>query len=212
MIRVIIGAVPAALAMFVIGFIFFASGLQNIATRSLDDLPAAAVQRSLATNLQGTGTYIVPNPATSAAQTTMYGRGPIATIHYNAGGFPAMDTGALLGGLVLDFIVALLIGAALIGIDRRVPDFPSRARVVAILAVAASAFMHLGEPIYYHHDWLHFIYLFIADAAALIAAGLIIARWFLPKGVSAVYEPREANAHPHASVAEAEVRGTGEGI
>ena len=56
MIRVIIGAVPAALAMFVIGFIFHLSGLQNIATRGLDDLPAAAVQQNLAANQPGTGT------------------------------------------------------------------------------------------------------------------------------------------------------------
>lgn len=181
MIRVIIGAVPAALAMFVIGFIFFASGLQNIATRSLDDAPAAAVQQSLAANLPGTGTYTVPNPEGSSAQTVMYGKGPIATVHYNMAGYPAMDAGSLLGGLVLNFIVALLIGAALIGIDRRVPDFASRARVVAILAIAAAAYMHLGEPIYYHHDWPHFIYLFVGDAAALVAAGLIIARWFLPR-------------------------------
>jgi hypothetical protein len=185
MFRVIIGAVPAALAMFVIGFLFFASGLQNISTRSLDDAQAAAVQQTLASSLQGTGTYTIPNPEGSAAQTVMYGKGPIATVHYNMAGFPAMDATALVGGLVLSFIVALLIGAALVGIDRRVPDFASRARVVVIMAVAASAFNHLGEPLYYHHDWGHFIYLFVADSLALVAAGLIIARWFLPKGDSA---------------------------
>lgn len=196
MIRVIIGAIPAALAMFVIGFLFFASGLQNIATKSVDDARAAAVQQSLAANLPSTGTYTLPNPEGSSAQTVMYGQGPIATIHYNTGGFPAMDAGALIGGLFLDFVVALLIGAALIGIDRRVPDFGSRARVVVILAVAASAFNHLGEPIYYHHDWGHFIYLFIADSAALIAGGLIIARWFLPKGVSAGTNSATTGAAP----------------
>jgi hypothetical protein len=179
MIRVIIGAIPAAFAMFVIGFIFFASGLQTIGSRGLEDPQAAAVRQSLASNLQGTGTYFVPNPDASSAQTVMYGQGPIATIHYNSAGFAAMDTTALLGGLVLNFIVALLLGAALLGIDRRVDDFGSRARVVAIIAIAAAAFMHLGEPIYYHHDWPHFIYLFVADAAALIAAGLILSRWFL---------------------------------
>lgn len=181
MARVILGAIVAAVAMFIIGFLFFASGLQNIASGSLGDRQAAGVQQVLAANLTDTGTYVVPNPDASAAQTVMYGQGPVATIHYNSGGFPATDTSALIGGLVLDFIVALLIGLGLIGIDRRVPDFASRARLVVWFAVAASAFTHLGEPIYYHHDWGHFIYLFIADAAALAAAGLIIARWFLPR-------------------------------
>jgi hypothetical protein len=186
MLRVIIGAVPAALAMFVIGFLFFASGLQNISTRVLDDSQAAAVQQTLASTLQGSGTYVVPNPDASSAQTVMYGKGPVATVHYNSNGFASMDAGALIGGLVLNFIVALLIGAALIGIDRRVPDFASRARVVVILAVAAAALCHLKEPLFYHHSWGHLIYAFVADSLALAAAGLIIAKWFLPKGDSAV--------------------------
>jgi hypothetical protein len=188
MIRVIIGAVPAALAMFVIGFLFFATPLARLSTASLDNAQAAAVQQALASNLRETGTYSVPGVDTPE-QTNMYSRGPIATIHYNTKGFAALETSSLLGGLVFNFIIALLIGAALIGIDRRVPDFGSRARAVAILAVAAAAFTHLGEPIYYHHDWRHFIYLFVADSAALIAAGLIIARWFLPRGESAAATP-----------------------
>ena len=211
MFRVVIGAVPAALAMLLVGFIFFGSGLQNIASRRLDNLQAASVQQSLAANLHGTGTYTIPDPYKSAEQSVMYGRGPIATVHYNAGGYPATDAPTLLAGLALNFVVALLIGAALIGSDRRVADFGSRARVVGIVAVAAAAFTRLGEPIYYHHDWPHFIYLFVADAAALIAAGLIIARWFLPKGAGAGAAPAEPE-HRHASVAESELRGTDPGV
>lgn len=182
--RIVIGAAVAAVAMFVIGFLFFATPLAGIASGDLDNAQAAEVQRTLAANLPSTGTYFVPN-ADTAEQTVMYAQGPIATIHYNTEGFPALDMGAMLLGLVLNFLVALLIGAALIGIDRRVPDFGSRARTVAIIAVAASAFVHLGQPIYYHHGWSYFIYLFIADAAALAVAGLIIARWFLPRQVRA---------------------------
>ena len=40
--------------------------------------------------------------------------------------------------------------------------------------------MHLGEPLWFHHDWIHFIYLFLGDVAMMIAGGLVIARWFLP--------------------------------
>jgi hypothetical protein len=185
MIRVLIGAVPAAIAMFVIGFLFFATPLAKIGTSSLDNARAAAVQQSLAANIPATGTYAVPDVDTRE-QTNMYSRGPIATIHYNSKGYAAMEPGSLLGGLLLNFVTALLIGLALIGIDRRVPDFASRAKTVVFIALAAGLYMHLGEPIYYHHDWRHFIYLFVGDTAALIAAGLIIARWFLPKGESAV--------------------------
>ena len=181
--RVIIGSVVAAFAMFIIGFIFFATPLARLATAGLDDTQAAAVQQAMAANLPRTGTYSIPSVDTQA-QTNMYSRGPVATVHYNIRGFAATDTGSLVMGLVLNFVVALLIGAALIGIDRRIPDFASRARVAVIVAVAATAFTHLGEPIYWHHDWGHFIYLFIADGLALAAAGIIVA-WFLPKARSA---------------------------
>ena len=185
MVRIIFGSAVAAVAMFVIGFLFFGTGLSQIASAGLDDGQAAAVQQSIAANLPRTGTYFVPSPGASAAQTTMYGQGPIATVHYNTHGFAAgMDATTLVMGLVFNFVVALLIGAALIGIDRRVPDFGSRARVAVLIAISATAFTHLGEPIYYHHDWAHFIYLFIADGLMLAAAGIILA-WFLPKASAA---------------------------
>jgi len=177
--RVIIGSVVAAIAMAAIGFIFFATPLARIGFSSLDNLQAAAVQQSLAANIPGTGTYSVPRPDTPE-QTVMFGQGPIATIHYNVGGFSGFDPASLLGGLVLQFVVALLIGTALIGIDRRVPDFASRARLVVLFAIAASAFMRLSEPVYFHHDWRHFIYLFVVNSIVLSSGGLIVARWFLP--------------------------------
>lgn len=179
MVRVFIGAAVAAIAMFILGFIFFATPLAGIGAADVGNAEAAAVQQTLAANLPKTGTYFVPNPETSE-QTVMYGQGPIATIHFNTSGFSAVNPSSLIGGLLLNFLVALLIGTALIGIDRRVPDFGSRARLVVLFAIGASAYSHLGEPIYYHHDWMHFIYLFVADAVVLAAAGLIIARWFLP--------------------------------
>jgi len=179
MVRVILGAAAAALVMLFIGFIFFMTPLSRLSMANIDDAQAAAVQQALAANLPRTGTYSVPGMDTPA-QTNMFSQGPIATVHYNTAGFAADDPMMLVVGLVFNFLVALLIGAALIGIDRRVPDFGSRARVAVIIAVAASAFTHLGEPIFWHHDWGHFIYLFIADAAMLAAAGLVMA-WFLPR-------------------------------
>ena len=179
MVRVIIGAAVAAIALFIIGFIFFATPLFRLGVASLEDAQAAAVQQSLAANLPRTGTYSVPGMDTPA-QTNMFSQGPIATVHYNTGGFAAVDPTSLAMGLTFNFVIALLIGAALIGIDRRVPDFASRARVAVIIAVAASAFIHFSEPLFWHHDWGHFIYLFVANSLMLASAGLILA-WFLPR-------------------------------
>lgn len=178
--KVIVGAAAAAIAMFVVGFIFYATPLKDIHIKSLPDANAAALQQSLAANVPATGTYHVPSGDTQA-QTVMYGQGPVATVHYNSGGFPTMDSAAMIGGLVLDYIAMLLIGLALAAVGERIGDFGTRARIVILFALGASAYMHLGEPIWYHHDWGHFTYLFIGDAAALIAGGLVLARWFLPR-------------------------------
>lgn len=194
MARMVIGALLAAVAMFFIGFVFFGPlGLNHIATGSVGDAQAAAIQQSLSANLPNTGTFLVPSPESSPPQTVMYGQGPIATIHYNTAGFAAMDTQALGIGFVFDFVIALLIGIALLGINGRVPDFGSKARVAIIIAVAGAAFTHLGEPIYFHHDWPHFIYLFVADGLMLAAAGLIIA-WFLSRSRASVAAVQRAES------------------
>ena len=178
MLRVIIGAAAAAVAMFVIGFIFFGLGLQNIAMKSVEDAHAGPVQQALRANIADTGTYIIPNTR-SQDQTRMYGTGPVATIHYNVNGqVGSMSAGVAFKGLIFNFAIALAIGLALIGIDGRVRDFGSRARVAAIIAVAAAAFAHLGIPLYYPHDWAYYIYLFLADGLMLAAAGVIVA-WFI---------------------------------
>jgi len=130
--------------------------------------------------MPATGTYIVPNFQTPEG-TVLYGKGPVATVHYNSQGFAIEDMSALLSGFIHEFIVSLLIGLALLGIAGRVADFGSRARIVILFSLAASALIHLGQPIWMHHDWRYAIYVFLADAAMLIAAGLVLARWFLPR-------------------------------
>ena len=195
MIRVIWGSLVAAVAMFIIGFIFFGPlGLSNLATRSIDDAPALAIQQNLKANLPQTGTYLVPNDSKSSGQTAMYGNGPIAKIHYNSSGFVAgMDPATLGKGFVFNFAVALLIGLALIGIDGRVQDFGSRARVAAIIGIAGAAFTRLADPIYYHQDWPYALYTFIADGLMLAVAGVIVA-WFLKAPPAEAAPAAEAQA------------------
>jgi hypothetical protein len=183
MARLLIGALIAAAAMFVIGGLFYASGIQNIAFRSLDNQQAAAVQQVLAASMGAeSGTYEVPGTGT-AEQTAMYGKGPIATIHYNLHGFPAVAGGSLLAGLVLNLATALLIALGLSGFrsDRSL----DAQKLVLAFAVAAALYIQLKDPIFFHHGWWHFIYKFLADAVTLGVGGLIVARWFLPRASAA---------------------------
>src|SRR3546814_6342696 len=97
MTRFVIGCVAAAVAMFILGFILYGSPLSMLAYATASDAANASVQNALAANLPKTGTYIVPWP-NSAEGTVLYGRGPVATIHYNTGGFSLADPSAMIGG------------------------------------------------------------------------------------------------------------------
>lgn len=177
--RLVIGGVTAAIAMFLLSFLFFASPLNRLAYGVAAPEANRAIQQTLSGNLPGTGTYIVPWPS-DAAGMAAYEAGPVATIHFNAGGFPAMGAGTLTAGFIHILVAILLIGGGLYAVKDRLPLFVERARLVVLSAVGLALYARLGDPIWYHQDWRHAIYLFIADALILSAGGLILARWFLP--------------------------------
>jgi hypothetical protein len=192
MVRAIIGALLGAIAMFIIGFIFFATPLYKLAAANLDDNQAAAVQQVLAANLVHTGTYFVPEPGTRA-QAEMYSRGPVATVHYNMRGFSPADPGVLAEGFIHMLIVALLSALALYWLSRRITAFDEQIKIAGVAIIAAAVFMRLGEPIWYHHDWPWAIYNLISDSISLGAAALIILK-MLPKAGGAASLREEAGA------------------
>jgi hypothetical protein len=178
--RALVGAVAAAVAMFIIGFIFYATPLQKIAVASADNAQAAAVQQALAANLPRTGTYFIPS-ADTAEQSTMYSQGPIAMIHYNMSGFSVASPDVMIAGFIHMLVVTLLMAAGLYLLARRVTDFAEQAKLLGLGILGAMIFIRLGPPIWYHQDWPYAIYTFLADTISLGVAGLIIlkllARW-----------------------------------
>lgn len=182
MAKTLFGGLLGGLAMYLIGFLFWGTPLSLLAFNHIEEGPSTALQAALAQTLTqtGTGTYAIPNMGTAAGQ-VLYGRGPVATVHFNMMGFPAVDTGSLLQGLILALVTGLIIALALGAVGSRVTDFASRARIAVLFALAATVWTELGQPIFNHYGWTYWVYLFVSDFIALSAAGLIVARWFLPK-------------------------------
>ena len=175
MFRLAIGSFAAAVAMFIAGFLYFAGPIATMGYAKANEAQTAAVQTALAANLPQTGTYMVPDPSTQSG-TTLYGKGPVATVHYNMKGFPVDSPDGMLWGFVLYLAAAALMAAAL----SHMADFRSRALAVVCFSVAASALTILTDPIVLHQDWAYAIFGLVGSVFVLAVGGLVLARWFMP--------------------------------
>lgn len=180
--RLVLGGVLGGIAMWIVGFIFWGTPLSRIAITSTDDATSQALQRALTEHLglTGTGAYPVPWPGTPLG-TQMFGQGPTATIFYNSSGFAVMDSGALIGGLVLAIGCALLVAFA-VRLTAAGLTFAGRFKLVALVAIAVTAYSDLGQPIFNHMPVGYFVYLWLSDVASWLAAGAVIA-WMMPRPV-----------------------------
>jgi hypothetical protein len=174
MVRTILGGLLGGFALYIIGFIFWGTPLGALAFHRAPAGASANLQAAMAQalNATGTGVYVVPDPAT-AQGTVLFGKGPIATIFYNSGGYPVTDGSALIGGFVLALVVGVIIALAL---RFTAADFGSRARVAVLFALAAVLWPHVGQAVFNHAPWGYILYLALSDFVGLAAAGLIAAK------------------------------------
>ncbi|MBA3896801.1 MAG: hypothetical protein H0X36_06635 [Sphingomonadaceae bacterium] len=178
MIRILIGSILGGIVQFVIGAIFWATPLAKLAFTALGDPETADLQTAMARTLTatGSGTYFVPSPET-AAGTALMGKGPVALIFFNTSGFPPMDAGALLVGLVLSVVMLFLVGTALSLLD----SFEARLKAMLLFAAATVLYFILAMPVYnVFLPWGWWIYLAVADFLAFTAGAFVLIRWFMP--------------------------------
>jgi hypothetical protein len=163
-----VGALVAAIVMFVLGFVFF-DLLFPMALSPLAPDAAQAVQAALGSHLPASGSYAVP------LDEAAWMAGPSAMITFAAAGeVPAMAMAMILGFLHMAVCI-FVFGLALKAVGG---DFARQCKIVLLTGIAAAAFMHLGDPIWYGGGWKMSIFLFIADGVMLIAGGLVLAKWF----------------------------------
>lgn len=164
----VLGSLAAAVVMFILGFVFFGL-LFPMALSPLAPDAAAAVQASLGAHLPASGSYAVPMDEAA------WMAGPSALVNFTvAGAVPALPV-AMIEGFVHMAISALIIAMALRAVKG---DFERQSRVVLWFGLAASFFMHLGDPLWYGYGWRLPLFVFVADGLMFVAGGLVLARWF----------------------------------
>ena len=189
--RAVLGGLLGGIAMWIVGFIFWGTPLKYLALSQAGDAASATIQSTLAQQLAatGSGAYPIPWPDTPTG-TQLYGHGPVAMVLFNNSGFAVLDTSALISGLILGIVCALLLAFALARVTTGM-SFGGRLTVVGLFAVAITAYSQLGQPIFNHAPWGYFVYLWISEVAGWLAAGAVIA-WLLPKPVAAAVVSPEA--------------------
>jgi hypothetical protein len=182
MVRTFLGGIVGGVILFVVGFIFWATPLGEIAFSHANDAQSAAIQLALSQNLtvNGTGTYIIPGHQ-SAQGAVLYAQGPIATIYFNTRGYSPDDMSMLLPGLIAALIAGMLMAFGLAAVGGGVRSFASTARLVVLFSLGFCTWEYLATPIFNHFGWTYWIYSFVSESVSLILAGLVIARWFLPR-------------------------------
>jgi hypothetical protein len=178
--RTLIGGVVAGIILFIVGFIFWATPLGQLAYRTAGDQQGAAVQLAMAQNLSqtGTGAYVIPN-ATTQQGASNYTNGPIATVHFNTSGYSPDDMSMILPGFVMALVSGLLmsLGLSALGAPH---SFGERARLVIFFSVGITIWTILAQPVFNHFGWGYWVYSFVAETTGLVLAGLVVARWFVP--------------------------------
>lgn len=182
--RLVIGSVVAAVAMFILGFIFYATPLMKLGHQA--DAPVAtqlAVQEALKM-LPKSGTYFIPFSETDASIMAAHEAGPTAVVKVNMTGATQMNPMTFAFGWLHMAISAFLLGLLLMAVKDRVTDFNGRMQLLFWAALTMAVFTRLGEPIWYRSDWANAFYVGFADFVSLMVAGFILARWFMPKSAS----------------------------
>jgi hypothetical protein len=182
MLKLALGAFVAGIAMFVWGFVYWGLGIVD-GFSHVSPEGEAAITQALKANLSADGTYMLPDMKNGTMDefSTRMSAGPFTQIHYHAAGATMGDPMVMLKGFVHMLITAALLAFTLQMLAPATPSYLDRLKVMALIGFTAAFFMHLGNPIWWHHDWLNASVLFLYDFAAYVIAGAVLAYFVAPQ-------------------------------
>lgn len=179
MLKPALGALLAAIAMFMWGFVYWGSGLVDPFAHVSAEAETA-IGEALKANLTADGVYFIPDSKVGTEEEWMarMGQGPIAMMNFKSGGAPPMGM-TMAQGFAHMLVTALLL-AGLLAYVAPAGTYLERFRLVAVVGVIAAVFAHLGQPIWWHFPWSYAILGAVYDAGAYAIAGAILAYFVTP--------------------------------
>jgi hypothetical protein len=182
--RVLLGALLAAVVLFVWGAVFWMA--LPFASAVMHPLPNGdALVRTLKESLPRSGVYLFPwpdetntaaaDPATGECDFVKKHReGPLVQLTYRTDGLDPMSAQTLLIGFGHLFVSALIAGGLLAAALPGLRSYGARVLFVFLLGVFASVAVDLAGPIWFHHPWEFPLMMAGFDTVNWLLAGLVL--------------------------------------
>jgi hypothetical protein len=185
MTRLLIGALLAAVVMFVWGFFFWTVLPQKFSVmRPLPD--GDEVAATLKKGLPESRVYLWPFGDCSETSemeelARRHEEGPLVQITYRKDGVKMMNPAVFAAGFGHFFLSALLAAVLLQFALPNLPSYFCRVSFVALLGLFAALFIDLSTPIWFHHPVGFPLYNFAYHATSWLLAGLALGAVVKPR-------------------------------
>jgi hypothetical protein len=174
--KLILGSLLAALAMFVLGAVFWMSPLPyGVFSQTADDQAAG---QALLQHFPESGNYYVPGHYNDAAKLeSLHSAGPVAFVALHREGGPAMDPKYLGLGFLQYFVVMLLAGSILRRVGSALPTYGSRVWLVTLIGVIVGILGDLALPIWWRAPWPFFVVIAAYGVVSTMVGGLVLSKF-----------------------------------
>jgi hypothetical protein len=179
MLKSALGALLAAIAMFVWGFVYWGSGLVDPFAHMTPEAETA-LGEALKANLTVDGVYVLPDSKNGTEEDWMQrmSAGPFAMANFKSGGTPPMGTTLALG--FVHMLVTTILLAVLLMYVTPAATYFDRLKIVAAIGLIAAVFVHFAQPIWWHYPWTYAVLGAIYDFGAYLISGAVLAYFVSP--------------------------------
>lgn len=174
--KLAVASLLAAVAMFIWGFAFWATGLSD----PFNHLSAGAsrtVVGGLKASITESGAYQLPDyyAVDEDEFVSRHKEGPIVTIFYQATGADPQSPVKLLQGFVHYLVTAVILAFVLKTAANGLAGYGDRLKLMIVIGLAATIYGNLGKPIWFHHDWGYHLSVGLYDFVAYVVTGAVLA-------------------------------------
>ncbi len=180
--KFLLGPALAALATFLLGFIYWGlpPHLAYKALGSVSDVSATAL--AVGNMFPKTGAYLLPSPLDGEERMNeLSARGPMVEVHVTKEPFTSADMGKTMAlGFVHMLVLAVLLSFVLCGLEKSFVRWTCRVKFSAAIGLLV-AVCDLGQVIWWHHSLGWVAARAVYDFLVFVVIGLVLAKFVTPK-------------------------------